>query len=216
MLDYAFGAGGFQLGERVEILLTGQRGILTSEVIHVSGCNTYEVLMPGVKTLLGKKKATLHDHLLLRKLDPGESMIDASIELTVDNTFSPKGTDVNAEWIRAAIDEKKEFVPEIDDGVGVEEITIFPGMEVWNKYYGNTMIVTHIYRDIYCKELRYGVMHMSGDTEVYTYCRSYALVPLENKIIVPPATKYGSVFEDGRAELEVVDKLSENRYGMLL
>ena len=48
MLNYEFGAGGFKLGERVEIITTGQRGILIGETVHISGCNTYQILLPKV------------------------------------------------------------------------------------------------------------------------------------------------------------------------
>ena len=75
MLDYSFGAGDFKLGERVEVLLTGQRGILIEETIHVSGCNTYIVLLPNV-TSGGRMKTTARDHLMLRKLEPDESIFD--------------------------------------------------------------------------------------------------------------------------------------------
>ena len=202
MANYAFGAGGFRLGERVEILTTGQRGILISEIIHISGCNTYQVLLPSVQTYDNKMKSTQRDHLMLRKLKSSESLFDVTKELTDDNTFSPKGVDVNAEWIRAAVDAKKECIPEIDDAVGVEEISIQPGMEVWNKIYGKTMIVILIYRDIFQKELTYGAVYMSGNKEVVTFSNAYALIPLEQKFNLPPVEKRGSVFDDGRYLIE--------------
>ncbi|MCL2153492.1 MAG: hypothetical protein FWH57_11150 [Oscillospiraceae bacterium] len=214
MIDYAFEAGGFKLGDRVEILTTGQRGILISEIIHISGCNTYQILLPNV-LIEGKMKITYRDYLLLRKLEPGESLFDATKELTDDNSFSPKGTDVNAEWIRAAVSENKEFVPEIDDAVGSEEITIRPGMEVWNKVYGKTMIVSYIFRDIFSKELEYGSMYMEDNKEVFVCSRSYALIPLENKLNVPSAEKFGPLFEDGRDNIIFGNKFSHemfNRY----
>ena len=211
MLNYAFGAGGFKLGERVELLLTGQRGILVSETVHVSGCNTYEVLLPGVLTE-GRMKVTFRDHLMLRKLDPGESLFDRSITLTDENSFSPKGSDVNAEWIRAAVEEQKEFVTEIDDAVGVDEIAFPPGTEVWNKVYGKIMIITHINRDIFSKELEYGAIHMVGDKEILTYSRAYAFIPLGNKLDVPPAPKLGPLFDDGRAQVRRRHRLSANTY----
>ena len=109
---------------------------------------------------------------------------------------------MNAEWIRAALDDGKEPIPELDDAVGVEEIAIKPGTEVWNKVYGKTMIVTHIYRDVFSKELHYGAIHMVDDREVTTFYHSYALVPLEHKIDVPSSPKFGSMYEDGRDIVE--------------
>ena len=214
MVNYAFGAGDFKLGERVEILTTGQRGILISEVVHISGCNTYQVLLPNVfsEYFEGKMKTTNRDHLMLRKLDSNESIFDKEKELTDDNTFLPKGTDVNAEWIRAAIDDEKEFITEIDDAVGVEEITIKPGTEVWNKTNGKIMIVTHISRAIYSKELEYGSLHMVGDKEIMSYSGAYALIPLEDKIDIPPSSKYGSEFEDGRDNITKLARPHIDRY----
>ena len=211
MIDYSFGAGGFKLGERVEVLLTEQKGILVAEIVLISGCNTYAVLLPNV--LLGGKKTTTHrDHLMLRKLDDSESILDGEIKLTAENSFSPKGTDVNAEWIREAVIDRKEPVPEIDDAVGVEEISIRPGMEVWNKVYGKTMIVSHICREIFSKELRYGAVHMVDDREVITFYHTYALVPLEHKIEVPSAPKLGSMFEDGRDMIEYDSGFDSGRF----
>ena len=206
MANYAFGAGGFQLGERVEILTTGQRGILISEVVHISGCNTYQVLLPSVLAYDNKVKTTQRDHLVLRKLEPSESLFDGTEELTDENTFSPKGIDVNAEWIRAAVDSQKECIPEIDDAVGVEEITIQPGMEVWNKIYSKAMVINLICRDIYAKELTYGAVYMDGDKEVIAFSNVYALIPLEQKFELPPADKQGSIFDDGRSMVESRDK----------
>jgi hypothetical protein len=197
MNSYKFGAGGFKLGERVEILTTGQRGILIAEMVHVSGCNTYLILLPNV-VKDGKMKATYRDYLVLRKLEPDESVFDATKELTDANSFVPKGVDVNAEWIQAAVSEKKEFITEIDEAVGVEEITIAPGMEVWNKVYGLSMVVAYICREIYSKELEYGAVYMVDDREVFVNARVYALIPIRNKIDIYIDEKAGSVFEDGR------------------
>ena len=202
MADYTFGAGGFQLGERVEILTTGQRGILISEIVHISGCNTYQVLLPSVFAYNSKMKTTQRDHLLLRRLEPGESLFDETKKLTDDNTFSPKGVDVNAEWIRAAVAAQKEYIPEIDDAIGVEEIAIKPGTEVWHKIYGKSMLVSLIWRDIFSKEIVYGAVYMADDKEVVTFSNVYALIPLEQKFDLPPAEKHGSVFDDGRFLLE--------------
>ena len=211
MLEYEFGAGGFRLGERVEILTTGQRGILICEIVHISGCNTYDVLLPKVLTE-GRMKIARHDYLLLRELEPDESIFDKGKGLTDENSFSPKGIDVNAEWIRAAAGEQKEFVPEIDDAVGTEDISILPGMEVWSKIHGKTMIISHISRDIYSKELEYGAVRMEGDKEVYTFSHSYAFVPLEHKIkIASKDDKFGSVFEDGRVYIDEPGHMFEDK-----
>ena len=198
MLNYAFGAGGFRLGERVEIITTGQRGVLTAETVHISGCNTYQILLPGVLKD-GKMKTTHRDYLMLRKLESNESLFDGTKELTDENSFSPKGTDVNAEWIKAAMDIQKEFIPEVDDAVGVEEIDLIPGMEVWNKVYGKTMIISYIFREMFSKQLHYGATYMSDDKELIIESHAYALIPIEQKIIVPSSDKMGPVFDDGRS-----------------
>ena len=199
MHEYAFGAGGFKLGERVEIITTEQRGILICETVHISGCNTYQILLPNV-LIDGRMKSAFRDYLMLRKLDSDESMLDADKKLTDENSFSPKGTDVNEAWIRDAIKQEKEFVPEVDEAVGVEEITIRPGMEVWNKNHGRTMVVSTISRDIFAKELEYGLTFMSGDYERMVFSNSYALIPLSRKFSLPSASveKLGSAHEDSR------------------
>ena len=196
MENYSFGAGGFKLGERVEVLTTGQRGVLISEIVHISGCNTYQVLLPNVVSE-GKMRIAHRDHLMLRKLEPAESMFDGSKELTDENSFSPRGMDADAEWIRAAVKDNKEFVPEIDDAAGIEEISILPGAEVWNKIYGKTMFVSYICREVYSKELAYGLTYMSDDKEMLVTSHSYALVELENKIKINLESKKGPMFEDG-------------------
>jgi hypothetical protein len=100
MANYEFGAGGFKLGERVEILTKEHRGILIGEMIHLSGCNTYRVLLPTVKKEYDNGFKIINiDHLLLRKLEENESVLQKDSELTEDNSFMPKGTDVNAEWL---------------------------------------------------------------------------------------------------------------------
>ena len=204
MIDYAFGSGGYKLGERVEILTTGQRGVLINETIHISGCNTYLILLPNVLKD-GKMKVTNRDYLMLKKLEPGESMFEQSKELTDDNSFSLIGIEVDAERLQAAISEEKEFIPEIDDAADVEELAVKPGMEVWNKVYGKTMMITHVIREIYSKELIYGAVYMAEDKEEYIISREYAFVPLGQKINVQSAEKRGSIFEDGRSQIEVVN-----------
>lgn len=201
MVAYKFGAGGFKLGERVEILSTGQRGVLVGETVHVSGCNTYQVLLPNV-IKDGRMKITIRDYLMLRKLSDDESMLDASVKLTDDNSFSPKGIDVNAEWIRSAADDEKEHIPEIDDAVGLEDITILPGTEVWNKIYGKVMMVQYVSREIYSKEPEYVSSYMSGDSEQLVPSRAYALIPLEQKLDIYTEGKVGPVFEESRSNFE--------------
>ena len=200
MLEYEFGAGGFKLGERVEILTTGQRGILITETIHISGCNTYLILLPDIMSdyFEGKMKTTHRDCIMLRKLESNESLFDKEKELNDNNSFLPKGTDVESEWIKGAIKDEKEFTTEIDDAVGVEEIAIAPGTEVWHKVYGKTMLITHIIRDIYSKELVYGAMYMSDNREIVVFSRAYALIPMESKFNLPSTGKKGSMYEDLR------------------
>ena len=197
MINYSFGAGGFKLGERVEILTTGQKGILVNEVIHISGCNTYQILLPNVLTD-GKMKMTQRDYLMLRKLEPNESLFNENKELTDDNSYSHSNVGADAEQITAAMNEGKELIPEVDDAEGVEDIAIRPGMEVWHKIYGKKMIVNFISREIYEKELGYGAVYMNGDKEELTFSHARALVPLKQKLDVPPAEKTGPMFEDGR------------------
>ena len=201
MINYAFGAGGFKLGEKVKIITTGQKGVLINEVIHISGCNTYQILLPNV-LVDGKMKTTHRDYLMLKRLDPNESLFDETKELTDENSFSQISVGTDAERIRAAINEQKEFIPEVDDAAGVEEIAFRPGMEVWNKVYGKTMIVNLISREIYAKEIMYGAVYMIGDKEEMTFSNAYTFVPLEQKLNVPSAEKTGPLFDDGRYNIE--------------
>ena len=205
MENYAFGAGDFKLGERVEILTTGQRGILIEEIVHLSGCNTYRVMLPNVTSDYDHSiKITNIDYLLLRKLESTEAMFlnDNSLTLTDDKVFSPKGTDVNPTWIETAIKEGKESIPEIDEAVGTEEITIKPGMEVWHKIYNKPMLVNYIHRIIFSKELIYGLSYMVKDKQLSVDARYYALIPMKTKIDVYPAKKSGSLFDDSRIEIK--------------
>ena len=205
MINYEFGAGGFKLGERVEILTTGQRGILLSETIHVSGCNTYYILLPNVLNE-GRMKTTMRDHLMLRKLEAHESIFEGSITITEENSFAPKGADVNADWIRMALNDQKEFITEIDEAVGIEEIVHKPGLEVWHKVYGKIMVITHITREIYAKQLEYSAMYMSDEKECGAISHAYAFIPLQQKLNVPPADKLGSLFEDGRDNIGIKNR----------
>lgn len=200
MLNYAFGAGGFKLGERVEVLTTGQRGILVSEIVHISGCNTYVVLLPNV-VKDGKMSMTHRDYLMLRKLEPCESIFDSTKELTEENSFSPTGVEANAELLKTAISEQKEFIPEVDDAVDIEDLAFLPGMEVWNKLYGKTMIISYISREIFSKQLEYGAVYMADDKEIITQSLSYAFIPLEQKLNIDSTEKVGPIFEDGRSNI---------------
>jgi len=204
---YFFGAGDFRLGDRVEVLTTKQRGILICEIVHLSGCNTYRVLLPNVKGDYTVKPATPHyDHLILRKLEPHEAIFTGEDNLTDDTIFAPKGTDVNAQWMRESMDAGKEPIPEIDDAVGVEDIVHQPGVEVWHKVYNKPMLVSYIYRDIYAKELVYGLTYMIGDKEVSVCSPLYGLIPMDNRIQVyhesdSGAGKSGSMFDDAQIEI---------------
>ena len=205
MSNYAFGAGGFKLGERVEILTTGQRGILVEEIVHLSGCNTYRVMLPNVTSEYDNSIKIINiDYLLLRKLKPTEAIFldDNSLVLTDDKVFSPKGTDVNPTWIETAMKEGKEPIPETDEAVGIEEITIKPGMEVWNKIYNKSMLVNYVHRIIFSKELVYGLTYMVKDKQISVDARYYALIPMSMKIDVYPAKKSGSLFDDSRIEIK--------------
>jgi hypothetical protein len=205
MVNYAFGAGGFKLGERVEILTTGQRGILVEEVVHLSGCNTYRVMLPNVTSEYdGSIKMANIDYLLLRKLNPEEAVFlnDNSIMLADDMIFSPKGTDVNPTWIETAMKESKELIPEIDEAVGIEEIMIKPGMEVWHKIYNKIMLVNYVHRSIFSKELEYGLTYMAKDKQLSVDSRYYALIPMEMKIDVYLEKKSGPLFDDSRIEIK--------------
>ena len=218
MSNYYFGAGDFKLGDRVEVLTTGQRGILICEIVHLSGCNTYQVLFPNVPSVYRdeKMKTAVYDYLLLRRLEANEAVFGAKDNLNDDNIFSPKGTDVNAEWIRSAISENKELIPEIDEGICVEDIKIQPGTEVWHKIYNKKMLVCFITRDIYSKELSYGLTYMSNNKEVSVNSFAYALIPLRQKINLYTADKekVGPVF--GGLTLESAGRFSAAdfaRYG---
>ena len=205
MVNYAFGAGGFKLGERVEILTTGQRGILVEEVVHLSGCNTYRVMLPNVTSEYdGSIKMANIDYLLLRKLKSEEAVFlnDNSMMLADDAIFSPKGTDVNPTWIETAMKEGKELIPEINEAVGIEEIIIKPGMEVWHKIYNKLMLVNYVHRSIFSKELEYGLTYMAKDKQLSVDSRYYALIPMEKKIDVYPEKKSGPLFDDSRIEIK--------------
>jgi hypothetical protein len=142
-----------------------------------------------------KMKTAIYDYLLLRKLETNEAIFGESDDLTDENVFSPKGTDVNAEWVLSAIRDEKEPLPEIDEGVGVDEIKIKPGTEIWHKVYSKKMLVYFICRDIYAKELIYGLSYMEGDKEISINAHSYALIPLEQRInlFTPESEKVGPV-----------------------
>ena len=220
MANYEFGAGGFKLGERVEILTKKHRGILIGEMIHLSGCNTYRVLLPTVKKEYdGGSKIINIDHLLLRRLKQNESLLQKDSELTEDNSFMPKGTDVNAEWLLKGLSDKKEPMPEIDEAIGVEDIAFKPGAEVWNKVYGFPMLLRYIYREIYTKELIYGLSYMADDKEVCIDSHAYGLLLMNQKIDVfpkpNPPKKVGALFSDSRLDLISNNSINEyQRFGL--
>ena len=202
---YSFGAGGFKLGDRVEVLTTGQRGILTGETVHISGCNTYQVLLPNVNSDYSVKPAVKHyDYLILRKLDQNEAVFTQEENLPDEMVFSPKGMDVNAEWIKESVKAGKEPIPEIDESVGVEDIIHTPGTEVWHKVYGKPMLISYIYREIYEKELTYGLTYMIGDKQVSVCSHHYALIPLCVRIKINHGgeAKWGPLFSDSFIEIE--------------
>jgi len=216
--NYVFGAGGFQLGDRVEVITTQHRGILINEMVHLSGCNTYQVLFPTIPGTYReeKMKISAYDYLLLRRLEPHEAVFGTEDNLTDETIFSPKGTDVNEEWLRAAMEANKEPVPEIDEAIGTDEIKIQPGMEVWHKIYNKKMLVCFISREIYAKELSYGLTYMAGNKEIFVCANAYALIPLQQRISLytKPGEKTGPMY--GAAELSFGSRFSTTdfaRYG---
>ncbi len=207
MMSYAFGAMGYKLGDRVEDRLSGRRGMITHEIVHVSGCNTFAVLTP--KTLKdGRMPSMRVDSLRFRKLEPSESVLDYEKVLDADNSFMPKGADVAPEWIKDALMSSKEYVTEPDEYVGesdaeVPQIKHMPGLEVYSKLHGLPMTVLYVFRRIYCRELTYGCVYYLNDKEVVEELPEYALLPLETKIELPLAGgKTGAVMTDD-AELEI-------------
>ena len=202
--SYSFGAGGFKLGDRVEVLTTGQRGILISEIVHLTGCNTYFVLLPNVTSVYSDRAAEKHyDHLILRKLKPNEAVFTNGDNLTDETVYAPKGTDVNAVWLKESAKAGKEPIPEVDEAVGAEEIIYVPGTEVWHKVYNKPMLVSYIYRNIYEKELRYGLTYMADNKEVCLSSHRYALIPMQIRIKIYDAEdrKSGSLFSDSPVEI---------------
>jgi len=109
---------------------------------------------------------------------------------------------VIAEWINESVKAEKELIPEIDESVGAEEIEIQPGTEVWHKVYNRAMLVSYIFRDIYEKELKYGLTYMVDDREVSVNSHRYALIPMLSRIEIYKDDsgnndrKYGSLFTD--------------------
>jgi hypothetical protein len=198
---YSFGAGGYKLGDRVEVMTTRQRGIIVSEIVHISGCNSYQVLMPNVARY-DRKAIKNCDYLILRKLEANEAVFGNEDDLTDDTIFSPKGSDVNAEWIMASVLEGKEPIPEVDEAVGVEEITIQPGTDVWHKAYNIPMLVIYICRQFHSKELEYGLLYVESDKEISVCAPAYALIPLKQRFNVYEGvvSKVGSIIEDDHIE----------------
>ncbi|MDR0887462.1 MAG: hypothetical protein LBM97_02115 [Candidatus Nomurabacteria bacterium] len=221
MTSYKFGAGGFRLGERVEVRTSGVRGVLVGEVIHISGCNTYQIALPnGKKKDETRPKIVNIDYLLLRRLEDTESMVmSRDTELTDENSFAPKGTDINKEWIMSSLSVPKEWIPEVDEAIGVEEMTLKLGMEVFDKAHGLPVIVQYAFRDLYSKEIEYGVSAYSGidGKEIFTSSgRAYQFIPLELKVDVYPETggKTGPAFEEHRSsEYGGHEDLTERSFG---
>ena len=197
--SYSFGAGGFKLGDRVEIMTTRQRGIIMSEIVHVSGCNSYQVLLPNVEKF-DRKAIKNCDYLILRKLEVHEAVFGKEDNLTEETIFSPKGKDVNADWIKAASLDGKEPIPEIDEAIGVEEITIQPGTEVWHKLYNIPMLVIYICRDLYSKALDYGLLYVDNNKEISVCACAYTLIPLEQRLKINTDGKVGSIFSESYLE----------------
>jgi len=195
--SYSFGAGGFKLGDRVEVMTTRQRGIIMSEIVHVSGCNSYQVLLPNV-VRYDRTVIKNCDYLILRKLDAHEAVFGKEDNLTEETIFSPKGTDVNTDWIRSSSLEGKEPIPEVDEAVGVEDITIQPGTEVWHKAYNIPMLVIYIVRELHSKELEYGLLYLDKDKEISVCAKAYTLIPMEQRFSLYPdgSGKVGSIFDE--------------------
>jgi len=195
--SYSFGAGGFKLGDRVEVMTTGQRGIILSEIVHISGCNSYQVLLPNV-IRYDRRVIRNCDYLILRKLNAHEAVFGKEDNLTEETVFSPKGTDVNAEWIKTSMLDGKEPIPEVDEAIGVDEITIQPGTEVWHKIYNISMLVVYIYREFSSKELEYGLLYVDNDKEISVSAKEYTLVPIERRleISLDSDRKVGSIFDE--------------------
>ena len=193
--SYSFGAGGLKLGDRVEVMTTGQRGIILSEIVHISGCNSYQVLLPNVRRY-DRTVIKNCDYLILRKLEAHEAVYGKEDNLTEETVFSPKGTDVNAEWIKTSMLDGKEPIPEVDEAIGIDEITIQPGTEVWHKIYNISMLVVYIYRELNSKELEYGLLYMNEDKEISISARAYTLIPIERRLEISPDSdrKVGSIF----------------------
>ena len=200
--SYSFGAGGFKLGDRVEIMTTKQRGIIIGELIHISGCNSYQVLLPNVikydRTVIKNS-----DYLILRRLEAHEAVFGKEDNLTEETVFSPKGTDVSADWIRSSMLEGKEPIPEIDEAVGIDEITLLPGTEVWHKAHNIPMLVVYVCRVYNSKELEYGLLYMDKDKEVSICAKAYTLIPLERQLDINiDGGKTGSIFDESYLDID--------------
>ena len=146
------------------------------------------------------KKAVIrnYDYLILRKLEAHEAVFGKEDNLTEETVFSPKGTDVNAEWIKTSMLDGKEPIPEVDEAIGIDEIVIEPGTEVWHKIYNKSMLVVYICRELNSKELEYGLLYMEEDKEIFIYARAYTLIPIERRLEIIPDSdrKVGSTFDE--------------------
>jgi hypothetical protein len=98
----------------------------------------------------------------------------------------------------------KEPIPEVDEAIGVEELTIKPGAEVWHKIYNLPMIVQWVSRYNYSKQLEYGCVYMVGDTEVAVNDVAYSFIPMEQVIDVYPDSQ-GKV---GACDIDLGEELS--------
>ena len=167
-------------------------------------------MLPRVKKLdrLAIKNC---DYLILRKLADNEAVFGKGDELTVETVFGPKGAEVNAEWIRASALDGKEPIPELDEAIGVEELSILPGTEVWHKAYGRAMTVVIITRDYHSRQLEYTLLYVDDDKENYVYAWLYALIPMEQRLDIYPGDdgKTGSMFSDTRPERHSVSNVND-------
>jgi len=101
------------------------------------------------------------------------------------------------------VSEEKEPIPEIDEEVGVEDIKIQPGTEVWHKVYSKVMLVIVIHRDIYSKELEYGLTYMTNNKEIHVSANAYSLIPLEQRIEVYTDGKVGPTFRESDVHRQI-------------
>jgi hypothetical protein len=79
------------------------------------------------------------------------------------------------------------------------------------------MLVSNIYRGIFCKELGYVLSYMVNDKEVSISAHRYALIPLQTRLDIYKngnSEKYGSVFMNFCEEIDYGQSFgTEYRYG---